>query len=303
VLSARNIGAPCSPPQGGNERKKMMFETKRAPFWIIGLTIAAQFALDAFWNLVVFPHHWLRPLSYATDGFLNVTFWANIIMLFAVVVGVVFVLGHLKPRDVGLRLGDVWAAALFTAVLWACANLIVALGVLMKGAHLTLDPGWLKPVPRAGLLVGQIFGNALYEEIVYRGFLTVQVFLLLQKWGRNVALILAVVLVQAIFATIHVPMLIVAGHGWAEMIAILPQVFIAGVALATIYFMTGNLLMAVGAHALADAYMLIPRDATGLEENLGYLYVALALVFATVLLVRRRGPQASSTVRSRHPHR
>jgi Type II CAAX prenyl endopeptidase Rce1-like len=88
----------------------------------------------------------------------------------------------------------------------------------------------------------------------------------------------ALVLVQAIFATIHVPMLIVAGHGWAEIVAILPELFIMGVALAIIYFMTGNLLMAVGAHALADAYMQIPRDATGYEDDLGYLYVALALV-------------------------
>ena len=266
-----------------------MFDTTRAPVWIIGLTIAAQFVLDAFWNLVAFQHHWLRPLSNATDGLLNVTFWANIVMLFAVVGGVICMLGHLKPRDVGLRQGDVQAAALFTVVLWACVNLFVAVGASMKGTSLALDPGWSKPVANAGLFVGQIFGNALYEEIVYRGFLTVQVFLLLQKLGRNVALVLAVVLVQVIFASIHVPMLIVAGHGWVETVAILPQLFIMGVALAIIYFMTGNLLMAVGAHALADAYMLVPRDATGFKDDLGYLYVALALVSAVVLRTRRRG--------------
>ena len=79
---------------------KTLLETTRAPFWIIVLTLAAQFVLDALWNLVVFPHRWLRPLSYATDGLLNVTFWANIIMLLTVVGGAIFILGHLKPRDV-----------------------------------------------------------------------------------------------------------------------------------------------------------------------------------------------------------
>jgi uncharacterized protein len=266
-----------------------MLDTTRAPFWIIGLTIAAQFVLDALWNLVVFPHHWLRPLSYATDRLLNVTFWANIIMLLTVVGGVIFMLGHLKPRNVGLRLEDVRAGALFTGVLWASGNLFVAAAVLLKGAPIALDPGWSKTTENAGLFVGQIFGNALYEEIVYRGFLTVQVFLLLQKCGRNIAMVLAVVLVQVIFATIHVPMLIVAGHGWADIVSILPQLFVMGVALAIIYFMTGNLLMAVGAHALADAYMLIPRDATGFEDDFDYLYLALALVFAMVLRMRRRG--------------
>jgi uncharacterized protein len=271
--------------------RELLSETTRAPFWIIGLTIAAQFVLDALWNLVVFPHRWLRPLSYATDGLLNVTFWANIIMLLAVVGGVIFMLGHLKPRNVGLRLEDVRAGTLFTGILWASVNLFVAAGVLVKGASLALDSEWSKPLENAGLFVGQIFGNALYEEIVYRGFLTVQIFLLLQKLGRNIAMVLAVVLVQAIFASIHVPMLIVAGHGWADIVAILPQLFVMGVALAIVYFMTGNLLMAVGAHALADAYMLIPRDAIGLEDDFGYLYVALALVFAMVLRTGRRRPQ------------
>jgi hypothetical protein len=36
-------------------------------------------------------------------------------------------------------------------------------------------------------------------------------------------MVLAVVMVQAIFATIHIPMLMVAGHGWAEVVAILPH--------------------------------------------------------------------------------
>ena len=200
-----------------------MLETTRAPFWVIALTLAAQFVLDALWNLVVFPHRWLRPLSYATDGLLNVTFWANIIMLLTVVGGAIFILGHLKPRDVGLRLEDAGVAALFTASLWASVNCFVAMGVVLKGASLALDPGWSKPMENAGLFVGQIFGNALYEEIVYRGFLTVQVYLLLERLGRNLAMVLAVVMVQAIFATIHIPMLMVAGHGWAEVVAILPH--------------------------------------------------------------------------------
>lgn len=280
-----------------------MLETTRAPFWVIVLTLAAQFVLDALWNLVVFPHRWLRPLSYATDGFLNVTFWANIIMLLTVVGGVIFILGHLKPRDVGLRIEDVGVAALFTVSLWASVNCFVAMGVVLKGASLVLDPGWSKPMENTGLFVGQIFGNALYEEIVYRGFLTVQVYLLLQRLGRNLAVVLAVVIVQAIFATIHIPMLIVAGHGWAEVVAILPQLFMMGVALAIIYLVTGNLLIAVGAHALADAYMQIPRDVTGFEDDFSYLYLALAFVFAILLRMYRGVPQTSSNDRSHNLHR
>lgn len=57
--------------------RKTLLETRRAPFWIIVLTLAAQFVLDALWNLVVFPHRWLRPLSYATDGLLRFIYSCN----------------------------------------------------------------------------------------------------------------------------------------------------------------------------------------------------------------------------------
>jgi hypothetical protein len=58
------------------------------------------------------------------------------------------------------------AGVLFTLVLWASVNLFVVAGVALKGASLALDPEWSKPVANAGLFVGQIFGNALCEEIV-----------------------------------------------------------------------------------------------------------------------------------------
>jgi hypothetical protein len=49
--------------------------------------------------------------------------------------------------------------------------------------------------------------------------------------------------------------------------------------------------------------MQISRDATGYKDDLGYLYVALALVFAMVLRARRRGSQAPAIGRSANLHK
>jgi hypothetical protein len=64
--------------------------TRRAPGWAIWLIVATQVAGDAFINLVVFRHHWFATFNSATEGILNATFWANLIMLVVVIGGIIF---------------------------------------------------------------------------------------------------------------------------------------------------------------------------------------------------------------------
>ncbi|HEX3942809.1 MAG TPA: CPBP family intramembrane glutamic endopeptidase [Rhizomicrobium sp.] len=253
-----------------------LLRVPRAPAWVIGLVIVAQIAGDAFINLVVFRHHWLVPLYNATGGLLNVTFGANLVMLVMVVGGMIFGLARVSPADVGLRVADISPALLFSMSLWAIVNGAVLCDTLWRSVPLALDPGWAKPAVNVGRLIGQLFGNALYEEIVYRGFLTIQVMLLLMRQlPRTPALLIAVVAVQAIFAAIHVPMLIVTGNSWPAILSIMPTLFLASLMLAAIYLVTGNLLVAVGVHALSDAFMLISPDSVGLG-NFPYLVLGLA---------------------------
>jgi hypothetical protein len=91
---------------------------------------------------------------------------------------------------------------------------------------------------------------------------------------------IAVIAAQAIFATIHIPMLLNQGLSWPMIAGAMPELFLAGAALAALYLITGNLLIAVGMHALADAPMLIAHDVSGLGEHFSYAYLALALVAA-----------------------
>ncbi len=255
-----------------------MWTAKRAPFAVIALVVLAQVFFDALFNLVIFKQGWLRPIYFATHGLINLTLIANAILLGIVVIGMIVRIGRLRAHDLGLSWAGLRAAALFALALWAAVNLGVIGFWLAAGKTLAIDPAWQKPLANIGDFLAQIFGNALYEEIVYRGFLTVQIALLLQRFGKTAAVIGGGFIAQAIFAVIHVPMLIVTGNNWAQIADLLPQVFAIGCILAAIYLITGNLLLAVAAHALTDAYMLIFAAPMETSDSANFVYSMLALL-------------------------
>jgi CAAX protease family protein len=254
------------------------FETRRAPLWVIGLVIVLQPVFTAFFNFVVFRNHWTAPLFHATDGFIQGTIDADLPMLVLVVGGLIFWAGSLRPRDVGWKGRNLVSAAALTLALWAIINIAIVVFVLTERHQLILDPSWSKPGPivNFGSLFAQIFCNALYEETIYRGFLTVQVMLMLKRFGRLPAALIAAVAVQVLFMIIHVPELIVYGHyPLSEVWLTLVSIFIAGLTLVSIYFLTGNIFFAVGVHALVDANMMIISGP--LNQMIGFIYIFAAL--------------------------
>lgn len=266
-----------------------IWNTPRAPVWAIALVIVAQYVLDALFNLVVFRQHWIGAIVRATGKWVNGTLVAYTIMLPVVVGFAILLLGGLRLRDIGLRKEDVRAAIGWTVVPWI---VVAGAEALLHIGHFAFDPAWSKPGVVGGALIAQIFGNALYEEIVYRGFLTVQLMLMLERFGRTRAAIWGVVLAQIVFASIHVPMLLNHRTPWPEIAGLMPELFLAGVGLAALYFLTGNLLIVVGVHALVDAPTLVTPDASGLGGDFGYVFLALALVVASA--VRLKGSARST---------
>ena len=277
---------------------------RRASGWTVIAVIAAQLVFDPFFNFIVFPGHWFTPLYHATGGLFNSTLSANLIMLALVVGGLIVLAGNLRPSDVGLETARILPAVVFTICLWAIANVAVAAYTFSKGIPFALADEWSKPGPgpTIGAFIGQIFGNSLYEEIVYRGFLTVQLMLLLQSFGRTQSVCIAVAAAQAVFAVIHVPMLLVHGVQWAQMGPDILTVYLTGLGFAAVYLSTNNLFIAVGVHALADEYMFIARDVLPIPESTGHLgfsgvYIGLALLAAVLWRLSR-----SARAKQRQPH-
>jgi len=259
-----------------------LWQTKRAPVWALVAVALAHIASAPFFNFLVFPHHWLTPLSRATFGLVSVTLQANLIIIAVVVFGVIFAGARLRPADVGWRSNKLPAAILFTLGLWATLNILAIAGAEFQGLPLALDESWTKPgVTRTfGAFIAQIFGNALAEETIFRGFLTVQLMLIFRPLGKIAACTFAVIVVQAFFASIHIPMLREHGVSWTDILQTLPELALIGTLLAIVYFATGNLFVAVGIHALVDASMLVVSNGFHIHDYSDFIYLGLGLLAA-----------------------
>lgn len=164
----------------------------------------------------------------------------------------VFTLGGLRPRDLGLN-ASLPRALLFTALLWGLTQLGITLWQLGTAGQITWNGAWLEPGATfvLGELVQQLFGNALYEEIVWRGFIFVQLLLFLRQRGVRRPVVAALLLSQLGFALLHIPLQLERfGRSWTELPFWLLATGVAGIVFATLYLKTQNLFVAVGFHAI-----------------------------------------------------
>lgn len=188
-----------------------------------------------------------------TGGFIQGTLIANILMMVFVVGGVIFMMGRVKPRDVGLRLEDVKVGLMVTVGLWVSIQLTGLMVQLAMSGGVTINPLWSKTsvLVISGALLAQLLGNALQEEISFRGFLFVQLIHKLKSFSRpTTGVALALLSSQAIFAAMHIPIRLYNGASPLTIIKSLLLLIIIGTIFAVIYLRTGNLFVVVGVHAL-----------------------------------------------------
>jgi CAAX protease family protein len=233
-----------------------MFEhVRRTPFRAILLFIIVNAAAAAAINFVFFPHRVFEPIETATHQIFNESLVVNLLMLIVLAGGVILRFGRLHPADVGLVGGRLKSGVLLTLLVWGTAQLVHLLFGLAETGKVRLDPSWTQNgvATIIGLLIAQIFGNALYEEIAFRGFLLPQLYHHDGRRGDSSARFLVALLVsQVIFALMHIPNRIYRGMTVADMMTDLPLLAVWGVFYALVYLRTDNLFFAVGIHALSN---------------------------------------------------
>lgn len=227
---------------------------------LLALAIVADFALTGG-AVAVFALGWLAPVQRATGGLIDVTLIANLILFAVVVVGIVFGLGRLRPRDVGLRWERLAPAALATILIWVWMQVAIGVWSLASGQGLAIDPAWARygALVVLGNTLGQFFGNALYEEMMWRGMALPQFSRrCARRWpaarGLSMAaLIAALVISQGLFALRHIPVRVWQGASPGDLPTTIGEVFAIGVIFALLYLRTRNLFLVIGIHALYDA--------------------------------------------------
>lgn len=265
--------------------------------WLI-LVVAVTIILTAGIHLLLRAGVF-TPLVRATDGLIHRSLLGNAILLLVVVGGLIFWLGGLRPRQVGLVPGKLPVAVAVTFGMWLLMQAIQLVSALLSDGTFQVSPAWSGggATVLVGMLLAQLFGTALVEEIIFRGYLLTQVREKLhRRWlgSARRALIPALLISQFSFAVFHLPGHIASGLGPVDIVIELVRLTLLGTLFALLYLRTGNLFIGIGIHSLSNnpTALFVP------DPNQDSL---LALAFGALIIIfwpRRRERESETTARS-----
>jgi membrane protease YdiL (CAAX protease family) len=255
----------------------------------LALVAALYVAINFLVVFVMFPSGALRVLTGPTGGLVSGTLLANALLL-AVVVGALRWRSGLTASDVGLGSRGFLAGAVVTALVWTGINLMQTLWSLDVNGSVLANPDWTQvgASRTVGVFLAQILGNALLEEILFRGVLFEQLRLHWSNRGAGVTRspLVALVVSQAAFAVIHVPLRLSSGMSLEALPGELALLFGLGMLLALLYWRTANLYVCVGVHALSNAPLLLVKQQVDISTN--GMIAAVASVIVILIWPRRR---------------
>lgn len=228
-------------------------------------------------NLIVFRTGMLNFIAYATRFLISPTLVVNLAMLAILVFGIMMRFGRLRLADLGIKKGRVMAGFLASISLWVMLQVIT----LVMGFAATGKIHWNLKVPGIGFtfmmgaFVDQLFGNCLFEEIAFRGFLVPQIHKRLKSGKRR--MVTAILISQLFFSLMHIPNRIYSGSTLPETLVSLAVVLALGILFACVYVYTDNLFFAIGVHTLVN----IPLNVV--ETSAALWFVVALSILMTIL--------------------
>lgn len=259
---------------------------RRCAPWVWVVALALHVVLTLLIVFVVFPAGMLRWFPRHTGGLISAVLAANALLLLGVVGAILRGFGRLRAPDLGLQRSRLPSAVLITAGTWLAVQAAVLVLARSGGHPITWHPGWsAAPGRLIGQFIAQLLGNALYEEILFRGFLLRQLWLWFERRGSAHALLYALLISQAAFALIHVPIRLSEGVSMAALPLELARLAAIGVLLGLAYVRSDNLPALVGIHAMNNAPTLLTLSPVDLPATDA---VAIVASLALILAPRRR---------------
>lgn len=163
---------------------------------------------------------------------------------------IIFGFGKLTLSDIWISKKKIKEAIIPVIMIWGIVQIII----LVYTFFTTKEFVFVQDISsRIGRILGQLFGNALLEEFIFRGVFFLQVYLIIRKYKTNkLAIIIAMISSQLLFALVHIPnrLLIKSFHG---LVPDLFLIFITGIIITLIYIRTNNLAFVIGGHALINS--------------------------------------------------
>lgn len=243
-------------------------------------------------------------ISRGSDGLLSLTLLFYVVVL-AVMLLVMLGAQRLRAADIGLVRANIRGGALAYVVVWVGYQILLAILSIVTYGRPVLESAWSAPANYpaiAGGIITYVFGTALTEEIIFRGYLLPQCWLALpstprtrRPWAR---LALALLISQGIFALVHIPVTVLQGAGVAGLLFQLLSLFVLGVLLALVYLQTRNLFVVVAIHGLSDwAMPLFHQPVLGDLSLLAFVALVAVLLLWPVITRRSGLGELAKTLR------
>lgn len=213
------------------------------------------------------------PLAHLTDYWIQPTLVANLLSLIVFSI-LIFVIGKHNLFSVWFTEEKLKIALLPVFVIWLLSQIITIAGTYYSKGELSFI-GNINTL--AGNLIGQLFGNAAFEELIYRGILFLQFYILLtHRITKKKALVISIVVSQILFALIHIPNRLLINQ--VDNLSLdLIGLFLAGVVLTIIYIRSENLVFVIGIHALINQPFNIIDTTFPMNMSI-YIFIILTIL-------------------------
>jgi len=170
--------------------------------------------------------------------------------------GFLLAIGKLHASDIGLVWSRLLPGLAITLLVWVFVQLIEMIVGLTLTGSVKINPKWVASGSLDILIIYTSFyiGNALVEEVAFRGFLLPQLYFKFKNNSKpQQAITFAVFVSLLMFSLYHIPNYIIRGLSIGSMLLGLFTSIYTGLFYTLIYLRSKNLFFAAGVHSLANA--------------------------------------------------
>ena len=262
MTNEQTVGS--DPPAGGHPLNWLL-PRRPVPVWILVSVALFQPAFATLlWFVLLEPSRpVLRQIVQATHGWVQPTLVIYAVLALPMALLIV-AWGRQTLTDLGMTWRSFWTGCGVTFCLWGVANLVLWAQCAVHGQTVVWASQWneLGVATVLGLFLAQFFGNALYEEIIYRRFLVAQTLARIapswtsgKTWWWRLAITLVVT--QLLFGWVHIPHRLSHGLDPVDAVGRSTVLMFVGLFFCWVYFQTRNLWIAIGVHTLINHPMLL----------------------------------------------
>ncbi|WP_339316586.1 type II CAAX endopeptidase family protein [Paenibacillus sp. FSL R10-2734] len=259
-----------------------MFAAKQVSLRFIVSILIVHIFFTLVVNLVLFANGYLSVVAKSTHGWITETLVVNLIGLILEVVIFLGLIAKLSPIDVGLFKNKLIRGLIGILLFWLAINVVdILMTLFFTNSSVTFNNNIFRnPNYYLGEFIAQAFGNALLEEIFFRGFLLVQIYLFLRRVKTHSArIVYAMLISQAIFAAVHIPNRIYSGLVGIDFVYDFITLLILGIVFALLYVFTKNLFFVIGVHSLMNVQIMF------WDSSFTYTATLICVLLLTCLLI------------------